>query len=110
MNNEVKEIIIDLITRFWKRESAHFETTADRNIFEEEMEDIYWTLDTKIGMLEQKTLGDYEEEIEDLEERLAISENDNTDLIDRNYELAQENMQLWERINAISKVVNDTWN
>ena len=109
MNNEVKEIIVDLMTQLWKSKLAFFETVVDRNIFEAEMKEIYDKLDEKIGWLDSHTMQEYEEEIEDLEERLKMSENDNTDLIDRNYDLAQENMKLWERISAISKVVNDTW-
>ena len=109
MNKEIKEIIIDLIERYYAVKSASFATAGERNAFEAEMIDIYNDLDYKIGALEQKTLEAYEEEIEDLEENLKIVENDNADLIDRNYALAQENMRLWQRINDISKVVNDTW-
>ena len=45
MNNEVKEIIVDLITCLWIRESEYFETAADRNLFEAELRKIYETLE-----------------------------------------------------------------
>ena len=48
-------------------------------------------------------------QLEDLEERLARVENNNTDLIDRNYDLNEENEKLWGRLKMISRVVNDTW-
>ena len=52
---------------------------------------------------------DYESQIEDLEENLKIAENDEIDLINRNYDLTEENDKLRGILSAVSKVVNNTW-
>ena len=102
MNNEVKEIIIDLITRAWQAEKEYYINAGERNVREAELADIYYELDEKIGALEQKTLGEYEEEIEELEE-------ENGELISRNADLAEENCKLREILTNVSEAVNVTW-
>lgn len=109
MNNEVKEIIIDLITRVWRTEKEYYINAGERNLREAELTDIYYELEEKIGALDQKTLGEYEEDIEELEEELEYARGQVDELADKNCELKEENDKLWDRIKEISKVVNDTW-
>ena len=110
MNNEVKEIIIDLITHIWKIEKEHYVNAGEYNMREAELTDIYYELEEKIGALEQKTLGEYEEDIEELEEELEYARGQVDELADKNCELKEENEKLWGSLKEISKVVNDTWN
>ena len=110
MTTEVKEIIIDLITRVWNTEKEYYLNAGERNMREAELTDIYYELEEKIGALEQKTLGEYEQDIEELEEELEYARGQVEDLADKNCELKEENEKLWERLKEISKVVNDTWN
>jgi regulator of replication initiation timing len=51
-------------------------------------------------------LKDYNDHIR---ERNEMLESDNADLIDRNYDLSQENDKLREILSVVSKAVNDTW-
>ena len=51
----------------------------------------------------------YTDEREEYEEEIENLEADIDDLIDKNYNLKEENDKLWERLKDISKVVNDTW-
>ena len=110
MNNEVKEIIIDLITRVWNTEKEYYLNAGEHNMREAELTDIYYDLEEKIGALDQKTLGEYEEDIEELEEELEYARGQVEELTDKNCELREENEKLWDRLKEISKVVNDTWN
>ena len=109
MNNEVKEIIIDLITQIWKAEKEHYYSVAERNIREAELTDIYYELEEKIGALEQKTLAEYEADMKELEEELEYARGQVEELTDKNCELREENEKLWDKLKEISKVVNDTW-
>ena len=102
MNNEVEEIIKDLITRVWNTEKEYYFNAAERNIREAELTYIYYELEEKIGALDQKTLEGYEEEIEELEA-------ENTALANENYNLRLQNDSLLNRLDKISRVVNDTW-
>ena len=107
---KVKSIIKDLMEQLY--ETKGFDNLhcnpLERNIFEADMKELWEQLEAFLELAPDDR-EDYEAQIEDLEERLALAENDNTDLIDRNYDLAQENVKLWERLGEISKVVNDTW-
>lgn len=107
----VKSIVQDLMERLY--DAKGFTdlkcNPLERNLFETEMQEIWDEFETHIE-LDPDEREEYEEEIEDLEERLSMAENDNTDLINRNYDLAEENQKLWDRIEEISKVVNNTWN
>jgi hypothetical protein len=109
VNEQIIDITKQLIERCYKYESQFFETAADRNICETELRDIYDTVDSTMSDLDLTEREQFEEEIEDLEERLEKAEFDNIDLIDNNYILAQENDKLREILNTVSKAVNDTW-
>lgn len=117
MNNEdkesIKDIVENLMIDLWCAKGfndVHNRNAAEYNAFEADMKERWETIEDALEeLLDDYECTDYESQIEDLEERLKIAENDNTDLIDRNYDLAQENAKLWERLGEISKVVNDTW-
>ena len=102
MTTEVKEIIVDLMTCLWVRESEYFETAGDRNVFEAELRKIYETLETQIGFLDSKLIEDYEEEITELEEEIG-------ELASRNEDLAEENCNLRQILTNVSETVNVTW-
>lgn len=107
---KVKSIVQDLMERLY--DAKGFTdlkcNPLERNLFETEMQEIWKEFETHVVLCHDDR-EEYEEEIEDLKERLSMTENDNTDLINRNYDLAGENQKLWNRIEKISKVVNDTW-
>ena len=107
---KVKSIVKDLMEQLYKAKG--FDNLdcnpLERNMFEAEMKELWEDVEASLELTSDER-EDYEAQLEDLEERLARVENDNTDLIDRNYDLAQENMKLWERLGEISKVVNNTW-
>ena len=107
---KVKSIIKDLMEQLYEAKSFNNlnYNPLERNIFEAEMKELWEDIEAFLELAPDEK-EEYEAQIEDLEEDLAIAENDNTDLINRNYDLAQENMKLWERLGEISKVVNDTW-
>lgn len=107
---KVKNIIKNLMQQLYEAKSFNNLNCnpLERNIFETEMKELWEDVEAFLELTPDDR-ADYEAQIEDLEEDLAMAENDNTDLINRNYDLAQENMKLWERLGEISKVVNDTW-
>jgi predicted transcriptional regulator len=109
VNKQMIEITKQLIERCYKYESQFFETTVDRNICEAELRDIYDTVDSVMSDLDLTEREEYEEEIENLEDRLSYAEGKVEELADKNCELCEENDKLWERLKEISKVVNDTW-
>ena len=79
----------------WNTEKEYYLNAGERNIREAELTDIYYELEEKISALDQKTLGEYEKDMEEL--------------VDKNYKLAQENHKLREILSAVSEAVNDTW-
>ena len=107
---KVKSIVKDLMEQLYKAKG--FDNLdcnpLERNMFEAEMKDLWEDIEASLELTSDER-EDYEAQLEDLEERLARVENDNTDLIDRNYDLKQENDKLWEGLKNISKAVNDTW-
>ena len=107
---EVKNIIKDLMEQLY--EAKGFDdlrcNPLERNIFEAEMKDLWEDVEASLELAPDER-DEYEAQLEDLEERLARVENNNTDLIDRNYDLNEENEKLWGRLKMISQVVNDTW-
>lgn len=108
--DKVKNKIKDLMQQLY--EAKGFNNLdcnpLERNMFEEEMKDLWENVETYI-ILYADEREKYEEEIEDLKERLEKAEYENIDLIDNNYLLAQENDKLREILNKISEAVNDTW-
>lgn len=107
---KVKSIIKDLMEQLY--EAKGFDNLRcnplERNIFEAEMKDLWEDVEASLELAPDER-NEYEAQLEDLEERLARVENNNTDLIDRNYDLNEENEKLWGRLKMISQVVNDTW-
>ena len=107
---KVKSIIKDLMEQLYKAkgfDNLHC-NPLERNIFEVEMKELWEEVELSLALAPDER-EDYEAQIEDLEERLAMAENDETDLINRNYDLAEENDKLREILSAVSKAVNDTW-
>ena len=107
MDQEVKDIITEWIYEIYKLKN--FNNVAERNIWEAEVKEKWDQLDSLIGGLDPKTCEEYEEEIEELEDRLSYAEGKVEELADKNCELCEENEKLWDRLKNISKVVNDTW-
>ena len=107
---ELKNIIKDLMEQLYEAKGFNDLrcNPLERNIFEAEMKDLWEDVEASLELAPDER-DEYEAQLEDLEERLARVENDNTDLIDRNYDLNEENGKLWERLKMISQVVNDTW-
>ena len=116
VNKQMIEITKQLIERCYKYESQFFETIADRNICEAELQDIYETVDSVMSDLDLTEREKFEEEIEALEdernslqERILQLDEKNTELATQNYDLACEKKKLWDKLQEVSKVVNDTW-
>ena len=108
---KVKSIVKDLMEQLYDAKgfnNLHC-NPLERNIFEAEMQDIWDEFETHVFLYRDER-EEYEEEIEDLEERLSYAEGKVEELVDRNCELSEENENLWNRLKDISKVVNDTWN
>ena len=107
MNNEVKEIIIDLMTELYVAKGytdiSLVQFVGERNAFEARMKDTYDKLDALIGACDQATEEDYEEEIESLEEQVG-------ELASRNEDLSDENFRLRQILTNVSEAVNVTWN
>jgi chromosome segregation ATPase len=110
MEQVVKDIVKNLMEQLYEAKGFNdLECNPlERNLFETEMQEVWDEFETYFELTPDER-DEYEAQLEDLEERLARVENDNTDLIDRNYDLNEENGKLWERLKMISQVVNDTW-
>lgn len=121
---KIKSIIKDLMQRLYEAKGFNdlHCNPLERNIFEAEMKELWEDVEAH-SVLYTDEREEYEEEIESLKadiddlkdyndglrEKIQMLDNDNADLIDRNYDLKQENDKLWEGLKNISKVVNDTW-
>ena len=110
MEKVIKDIVKNLMEQLYEAKGFNDLkcNPLERNLFETEMQEVWDEFETYLELAPDER-DEYEAQLEDLEERLARVENDNTDLIDRNYDLNEENEKLWERLKEISKVVNDTW-
>ena len=108
---KVKEIVKDLMMRLYAEKGFNSLSCdpLERNIFEAEMQEMWDEFDVRIAV-DPDEREEYEEEIEDLEDRLSYAEGKVDELADKNCELKEENDSLWNRLKEISKVVNDTWN
>ena len=110
MEKVIKDIVKNLMEQLYEAKGFNDLkcNPLERNLFETEMQEVWDEFETYLELAPDER-DEYEAQLEDLEERLARVENDNTDLIDRNYDLNEENEKLWGRLKEISKVVNDTW-
>ena len=108
---KVKSIIKDLMEQLYNAKGFNdlHCNPLERNIFEAEMKELWENVEAHI-VLGHDEREEYEEKIEDLEDRLSYAEGKADELADRNCELCEENEKLWDRLKEISKVVNDTWN
>ena len=102
----------DLIYALYEKQN--FSTSADFNIFEAQMKKIWETIAGALGeVIDVHQAANDAQLLEDrcveLRGQLDDIENENQELIDRNYELIAENEKLKEILKNISKVVNDTW-
>ena len=108
---KTKSIMKDLIQQLY--EAKGFDNPncnpLERNLFEAEVQEIWDEFEARLA-IDPDERDEYEEEIEDLEDRLSYAEGKVEELTDRNCELREENEKLWERLKEISKVVNNTWN
>lgn len=98
----------ELMCELWQARYVDQPSSAvERNIFEADMKKI-WN-DIELALEAMVEIGEVNDAMCELEEENAMLENDITDLINRNYDLAQENERLKAKLEEISKVVNDTW-
>lgn len=100
---KVKNIIKNLMQRLYEAkgfDNLHCDP-LERNMFEAEMKYLWEEVETHTVL--------YTDEREEYEEEIESLKADIDDLIDRNYDLNEENDKLKERLGMISKVVNDTW-
>lgn len=120
---KVKSIIKDLMQQLY--EAKGFDNLncnpLERNIFEAEMKELWEDVEAHT-MLYTDEREEYEEEIEslkadiddlkdyndDLKERILQLDEKNTELATQNYDLACEKKKLWDKLQEVSKVVNDT--
>ena len=100
---KVKSIIKDLMQQLYAAKG--FDNLdcnpLERNIFEAEMKELWEDVEAHTIL--------YTDEREEYEEEIESLKADIDDLINRNYDLKQENDKLWEKLKNISKAVNDTW-
>ena len=100
---KVKNIIKNLMQRLYEAkgfDNLHCDP-LERNMFEAEMKYLWEEVETHTVL--------YTDEREEYEEEIESLKADIDNLIDRNYDLNEENDKLKERLGMISKVVNDTW-
>ena len=107
---QVVNIVKDLIEQLYEAKGFNDLkcNPLERNLFETEMQKVWDEFETYLA-LDPDEREEYEEEIEALEDKLSYVEGRYDELADRNFDLAEENEKLWNRIKEISKVVNDTW-
>lgn len=107
---KVKSIVKNLIEQLYDAKGFNdlYCNPLERNLFAAEMQEIWDEFDARLA-IDPDEREEYEEEIEDLEDRLSYAEGQIDELADRNCELCEENEKLWDRLKEISKVVNDTW-
>ena len=100
---KVKDIVKSLMERLYDAKGFdNFDCNPlERNIFEEEMKDLWEELECHVALYTDER-EEYEEKIEDLEDQVG-------ELVSRNEDLAEENTLLKDRLDKISEVVNDTW-
>lgn len=121
---KVKNIIKDLMHQLYKAKG--FDNLdcnpLERNIFEAEMKELWEDVEVH-SILYTDEREEYEEEIENLKadiddlkdyndglkERILQLDEKNTELATQNYDLACEKKKLWDKLQEVSKVVNDTW-
>lgn len=114
---KVKSIIKDLMEQLYEAKgfnNLHC-NPLERNIFEAEMKDLWEDIEAHVTLYTDER-EEYEEKIEALEdernslqERILQLDEENTELATQNYDLACEKKKLWDKLQEISKVVNDTW-
>ena len=121
---KVKSIIKDLMQQLY--EAKGFDNLdcnpLERNIFEAEMKKLWEDVEAH-SILYTDEREEYEEEIESLKadiddlkdyndglkERILQLDEKNTELATQNYDLACEKKKLWDKLQEVSKAVNDTW-
>ena len=108
----IQNTVRDLIYALYEKQS--FSTPIDFNIFAAQMKE---TWETIAGALEEVIdVHQAANDVQFLEDRctelrtgLDNAEDEKQALVDRNYELTEENEKLKEILSTISKAVNDTW-
>ena len=100
---KVKDIVRSLMEQLYDAKGFNnFNyNPLERNIFEEEMKDLWAELEYHVVLFTDER-ADYENTIEDLEDQVG-------ELASRNEDLAEENTSLKDRLDKISEVVNSTW-
>ena len=94
MNNEIKEIIVDLMTELYVAKGytdiSLVQFVGERNAFEARMKEIYDNLDEKIGACDEATAEDYEDEIDSLQESLKEQKEEYDALLIKYEDLEEE--------------------
>ena len=108
----IQDAVRDLIYSLYEKQN--FSTSADFNIFEAQMKEIWKNVDEALeDVIDVHQAANDAQLLEDrcveLREELDGAEDEKQELIDRNYALAEENETLKAMLDKISKVVNDTW-
>ena len=112
----------ELMCELWQVKYIDQPSNAvERNIFEADMKKMWDDIEEALeAMVEIGEVNDSLAEMEDdicklevdcdgLQERILQLEEKNTELATQNYDLACEKKKLWDKLQEISKVVNDTW-
>ena len=106
VNKQMIEITKQLIERCYKYESQFFETTADRNICEAELKDIYDTVNSVMSDLDLTEREEFEEEIEALEDTIK-EQKEEYDALMIKYEDLEEDYKDLEK--TLYKVKEAIW-
>ena len=109
MNNEVKEIIVDLLERLYKEHflnmPPHDHIALERNMFEAELKEIYDNLDAKIGACDQVTVEEFEEEIESLEETIKEQKEEYDALMVKYEDLEEDYKDLEKTLDKVKEAI-----
>lgn len=91
----------ELMCELWQTKFVDTDySVAARNIFEADMKKMWNDIESALDAMV---------EVDEINDTMCVLEEENADLINKNYELTEENERLKAKLTEISKVVNDTW-
>lgn len=105
VNKQMIEITKQLIERCYKYESQFFETTADRNICEAELRDIYDTVDSTMSDLDLTEREEFEEEIEALEDTIKEQKEEYDSLMIKYEDLEEDYKDLEKTLDKVKEAI-----
>ena len=105
VNKQIIEITKQLIKRCYKYESQFFETTADRNICEAELKDIYDTVDSTMSDLDLTEREEFEEEIEALEDTIKEQKEEYDALMVKYEDLEEDYKDLEKTLDKVKEAI-----